>query len=52
MKPLFCPRCHKRVNIPNMFKGGNIKVEKGVKLKCSDEKCSGVIKYKPETIKS
>jgi hypothetical protein len=48
MKILFCNKCHKRIQIPAMFTGGNINAPKGVKLGCGDKNCKGHVKFFPE----
>lgn len=48
MKPLFCNKCHKKVIPPKFLSGNNINVQNAMTLKCSDQKCSGHVKYKPE----
>lgn len=46
MKPVFCPKCHKRVNPPTFLKNVKIADGGGIKLKCADPKCKGIVKYK------
>ncbi len=48
MKPLFCPRCHKKIDIPAMFKTAKIVAVNGVTLKCGDGKCTGTVKFYPK----
>lgn len=42
MKPVFCPKCRKRIIPPKMFK--NLKMAEGskIQLNCGDTNCSGV----------
>jgi hypothetical protein len=49
MKPLFCPNCHRRVEIPKMLLNSNIKAENGVKLQCGYCKSpkKGIVKFYP-----
>jgi hypothetical protein len=49
MKPLFCNKCHKRIIPPKFLMGQNINVQNAMTIKCGDPKCSGHVKYKPET---
>lgn len=46
MKPVFCPKCRKRITPPKMF--NNIKMAEGsmIQLKCGDSNCNGVAKIK------
>ena len=44
MKPVFCPKCHKRINPPTFLK--NVQAGGEIKLKCADPKCDGIAKYK------
>jgi endogenous inhibitor of DNA gyrase (YacG/DUF329 family) len=48
MKPLFCPVCHKPVEVPEFVKENqhSIKTEKGVKVECPHCK-RGKVKYAP-----
>lgn len=48
MKPLFCPNCHRKIEIPKMLLNSNIKAEKGVKLQCGNCK-KGNVKFYPPT---
>jgi hypothetical protein len=42
---VFCPRCHKRINVPRIV--GQINVKSGfVTLECVDKKCKGKVKLK------
>ena len=45
MKAIFCPKCHKRI-MPSKFIG-QVKMEGNMKLRCGDQKCSGVAIVKP-----
>lgn len=36
----FCKKCHERINTPNVFRTGNIKVKGSLKLNCS--KCKAI----------
>jgi len=46
MKILWCPRCHKRVILPEFAMNANIQGK--IKIKCGDAKCSGSITIKPK----
>jgi hypothetical protein len=37
MRPFFCPRCHREVDIPPMVKQGRVKI--GGKLELGCDKC-------------
>jgi hypothetical protein len=41
MKPVFCPRCHKRINPPKFLLNGGANIQGNIKLKCGDPKCVG-----------
>ncbi len=46
-KYVFCPKCHKRINVPKI--AGEIKIEVGYfTLECIDKKCSGKVKIKTD----
>jgi hypothetical protein len=46
-KYVFCPRCHKRINVPKI--AGQITVASGfVTLECVDKNCSGKVKVKTD----
>lgn len=46
MKPVFCPKCHKQIVLPDWLKQNNVNVENAVTIQCSN--CpKGKIKYKP-----
>lgn len=32
----FCPRCHKKIVLPQFLKSQNLKAEKGVDIQCGD----------------
>lgn len=32
----FCPRCHRRIELPQLLKDGKVKAEKGVTLGCGN----------------
>lgn len=44
MKPLFCPKCHKRVIPPKFLTKANI--QGNININCGDNKCKGVVKIK------
>lgn len=44
MKPLFCPKCHKRVMPPKFL--SNVNIQGNINLKCGDVKCKGEVKIK------
>lgn len=44
MKPIFCPKCHKRITPPEFIKNANI--SGNIILSCGDNKCKGKIKIK------
>lgn len=47
MKPKFCPKCHKPIELPKMFMNANVKAENGIKIKCGN--CpNGSVKFKTE----
>lgn len=43
-KPIFCYKCHKPVQIPEMVKENQIKIQSFIKIGCP---CGGHAKYKP-----
>lgn len=44
-KVVFCPLCHKRINVPKI--AGQINVVSGfITLECTDKNCSGKVKLK------
>jgi hypothetical protein len=44
-KCVFCPKCHKRINVPKL--ASNIKVETGfITIECVDKNCKGKVKLK------
>lgn len=52
MKPRFCPKCHRRVEIPAMLKSGNVRTTGAIKVGCSwatmvgkkKVPCSGIVR--------
>lgn len=50
MKPLFCPKCHRRIEIPKFLLNANIKAENGITLQCGFKPCKGKVKYKPKPV--
>lgn len=44
MKPLFCPKCHKRIILPKFL--DKVNIQGNINLKCGDEKCKGIVKIK------
>lgn len=48
MKPIFCPSCHRKVQIPEFLLKGNVKTEKGIKLQCGFCKPpKGIVRFYP-----
>jgi hypothetical protein len=43
MKPVFCPRCHKRIIPPKFLINGGASIQGNIKIKCSDPKCKGEV---------
>jgi uncharacterized CHY-type Zn-finger protein len=43
MKPLFCPRCHKRVEPPPFLKTGKVKAEGKITIGCGNCKKGKVV---------
>ncbi len=44
-KCVFCPRCHKRINVPKI--AGQINIASGFfTVECVDKNCSGKVKVK------
>jgi hypothetical protein len=41
---LYCPKCHKRINIPKFI--NNLNVLTDINIECADKKCGGKIKIK------
>lgn len=48
MKPLFCNTAKHYIRIPRYLLTGNIKVEKGITIKCGVPGCKGKVNFKPE----
>ena len=47
MKPVFCPKCHKRIIPPKFLINGGANIQGNIKLKCGDPKCKGEAIIKP-----
>lgn len=50
MKPIFCLKCHRPLQIPKFLQQGNIKVESHINLECGF--CKHKNKYKPENMQT
>ncbi len=45
---LFCPKCHRRIQMPKFLQSGNLNVTGGISIACGYKPCTGKVKYKPE----
>lgn len=45
-KVVFCPKCHKRINVPKML--SSMVVLGKIELECADKNCGGKVIIKPK----
>ena len=52
MKPVFCNKCHKRIQPPKFLINGGANIQGNIKSKCSDPKCIGETIIKPKKVEN
>lgn len=48
MKPVFCPKCHRKIEIPKFLLNSNVKTENGIQLQCGWPGCKGKARVKDQ----